>query len=138
MCITGNFALSLMVDPSVVAPVLSQPSLPADLGPSYRRALHVGDDELVALKKRVDDGVEVLGLRFTHDKNVPDERFSRLRDELGDGFCGVDIDSGPGNAHGLGKDAHSVVTRHLVDEDGHPTQHALHQVLSFFRSKLMP
>src|SRR4051812_45868930 len=28
MCFTGNFALAMMVDPVVVAPVLSQPSLP--------------------------------------------------------------------------------------------------------------
>jgi len=30
MCFTGNFALSMMLEPSVIAPVLAQPSLPLD------------------------------------------------------------------------------------------------------------
>lgn len=30
MCFTGNFALTMMLEPAVLAPVLSQPSLPLD------------------------------------------------------------------------------------------------------------
>ena len=32
MCFTGGFALAMMVDPSVAAPVLAQPSLPFCVG----------------------------------------------------------------------------------------------------------
>ena len=79
----------------------------------------------------------VLGLRFTGDPVVPAERFARLREELGDRFVGVEIDSSPGNPHGNPKAAHSVLTEHLVDEPGHPTRDALEQVLDLFRTRLL-
>jgi dienelactone hydrolase len=136
MCFTGNFALAMMVDDAVAAPVLSQPSLPFPIGAERRRGLHVSDEELVAIKKRVAGGCSVLGLRFTRDPAVPAERFARLREELGDGFEGIEIDSSPGNAHGVPRNAHSVLTTHLVDEAGHPTRAALERTLAFFRERL--
>src|SRR4051812_48606641 len=42
MCFTGNFALSMMLEPSVRAPVLCQPSLPLD-DPA---GLNIAPDEL--------------------------------------------------------------------------------------------
>ena len=57
--------------------------------------------------------------------------------ELGDGFIGVEIDSSKGNAWGIPRIAHSVLTEHLVDEPGHPTRDALDQVLDFFRDRLI-
>ena len=78
----------------------------------------------------------MLGLRFTGDKLVPAERFETLRRELGDAFVAVEIDSRPGNAHGIPSNAHSVLTEHLVDEPGHPTRDALDRVLTLFRDKL--
>jgi dienelactone hydrolase len=64
------------------------------------------------------------------------DRFERLREELGDRFIGIEIDSSPGNPYGLPPSAHSVVTRHLVDEPGHPTRIALDRVIAFFRERL--
>ena len=55
----------------------------------------------------------------------------------GDGFIGIEIDSSEGNEWGNPKNAHSVVTEHLVDEPGHPTHAALTQVLEFFRERLL-
>lgn len=136
MCLTGNFALALMVDESVMAPVLSQPSLPFPLGKARRSALHLSDADLNLVKQRAANGVGVLGLRFTHDPLCPPERFDRLRDELGEGFEGISIDSAPGNPYGHPRDAHSVLTRHLIDEAGQPTRAALDRVLSFFRERL--
>ena len=139
MCLTGNFALSLMVDEAVMAPVLSQPSLPFPLSADHRRALHLSDADLEVVKKRARQGCGVLGLRFTADPLCPPERFERLRQELGeDGFEGIEIDSGPGNPHGYGRTAHSVVTTELVDDAGHPTQQALQRVLALFRERLKP
>ena len=138
MCLTGNFALSLMVDESVMAPVLSQPSLPFGVSAAHRAAIHVSPSDLEVVKKRASEGCGVLALRFSGDPMCPDERFERLREELGEGLETIEIDSSPGNPHNIQKMAHSVVTTDLVDEDGHPTQVALHRVLDVFRERLKP
>lgn len=136
MCLTGNFALALMVDKCVMAPVLSQPSLPVLPTKAQRCALHLSDDDLATVKRRAGNGVPVLGLRFTHDPLCPPERFQRLREELGPNFEGIEIDSSRGNPFGHPRDAHSVLTRHLIDQEGQPTQAALHRVLAFFHQQL--
>lgn len=136
MCLTGNFALALMMEPALMAPVLSQPSLPFPLGRARREALHVTPEQLACVKKRASEGVGVLGLRFSHDPMCPPERFETLRRELGAGFEGIEIDSGPGNPNGLTRMAHSVVTTELVDEQGHPTREALDRVLALFEERL--
>ncbi len=137
MCLTGNFALALMVDPSVLAPVLSQPSLPFPLTAAHRAALHLSNAELVEVRRRTREGCGVLGLRFTADPMCPAARFATLRRELGDGFEGIEIDSSPGNPHGIPRSAHSVLTTHLVDAEGHPTRAALDRVLALFRERLL-
>jgi dienelactone hydrolase len=136
MCLTGNFALSLMVDPVVMAPVLSQPSLPFPIGSARRAGLHLSDQDLAVVKERAAAGAGVLGLRFTGDPLCPPERFRRLRDELGGGFEGIEIDSSRGNARGIASTAHSVVTQDLIDEEGHPTRAALDRVIGFFKERL--
>jgi dienelactone hydrolase len=136
MCLTGNFALALMVDPVLMAPVLSQPSLPLPITKDRRAGLHLSDADLAVVKRRAAAGVSVLGLRFTDDPMCPPERFARLRQELGDGFEGIEIDSSPGNPHGIKGSAHSVVTADLVDREGHPTRQALDRVLAFFKERL--
>jgi dienelactone hydrolase len=137
MCMTGGFALAMMVDDSVLAPVLSQPSLPFPVSKRHRRDLGISAADLEVVKKRAAGGVGVLGLRFTGDIACPSERFERLRQELGDAFVGVEIDSSPGNPHGIRKRAHSVLTEDFVDEPGHPTRDALDRVLDLFRTRLL-
>jgi dienelactone hydrolase len=136
MCFTGGFALAMMADAPVVAPVLSQPSLPFSLG--TRRAADVGCSaaELTAVKEKVAGGAQVLGLRFTNDPAVKPARFETLRRELGDGFLAVELDSSPGNPYGHRTGAHSVLTEDLVDRAGSPTLAALGQVLGFLAAKL--
>ncbi len=136
MCLTGNFALSLMLDECMMAPVLSQPSLPFPFGAERRAAIHVGDEDLVRIKQRSE--VPVLGLRFTADPICQRERFETLRRELGERFEAIEIDSSPGNAGGIPRTAHSVVTKDLVDEDGHPTAQARDRVIAFFQERLQP
>jgi dienelactone hydrolase len=138
MCFTGGFALAMMVDDRLIAPVLSQPSLPFPVGGKRKRDLGISDGDLARVKERAAAGQCVLGLRFTNDIAVPKERFQRLREELGDRFLAVEIDSSPGNAAGIVKNAHSVLTEHLVDEPGHPTREALDRVLAFYRERLLP
>jgi dienelactone hydrolase len=137
MCMTGGFGLAMMVDDAVLAPVLSQPSLPFPISRRHKRDLGISDADLARVKHRASAGVEVLGLRFTCDRLAPAERFARLRSELGDAFVGVEIDSSPGNPHGIRKLAHSVLTEDLVDEPDHPTRQALDRVLDLFRRRLL-
>jgi dienelactone hydrolase len=136
MCFTGGFALGMMVDDTMLAPVLSQPSLPFPLSPSRRRAVGISDADLARVKERAAQGACLMGLRFTADVAVPDARFDTLRRELGDAFIAVEIDSSKGNAHGIPRSAHSVLTEHFVDEPGHPTRDALDRVLAFFTERL--
>jgi dienelactone hydrolase len=77
-----------------------------------------------------------MGLRFTGDKSAPAQRFARLREELGDNFIGVEIDSSEGNPWGYRRAAHSVLTADYSDAPGSPTRQALEDVLTFFTSKL--
>ncbi|HEV2360819.1 MAG TPA: dienelactone hydrolase family protein [Acidimicrobiales bacterium] len=136
MCLTGGFALAMMVDDVVLAPVLSQPSLPAGLNASFRSDLGISDGDLARVKERCAGGQQVLGLRFTGDTLSPPDRFERLRGELGDAFIGVEIDSSKGNPDGYRTAAHSVLTEDLKDDDGSASKGALDQVIGFFREKL--
>jgi dienelactone hydrolase len=136
MCFTGGFALAMMVDDVVLAPVLSQPSLPFPVSKKHRADIGITDADLARVKERTAAGTCLLGLRFTNDPFCFEERFATLRRELGDKFIAVEIDSAPGNPNGHSKQAHSVLTEHLVDEPGTPTRAALDQTLTFFREKL--
>ena len=136
MCFTGGFALGMMVDETMQAPVLSQPSLPFPLGAQHKAAVGLSDADLERVKERAAGGACLLGLRFTQDPAVPPARFETLRQELGDNFIAVEIDSSPGNAYGFKRSAHSVLTLEFVDEPGHPTRDALDRVLAFFDERL--
>ncbi len=137
MCVTGNFALSLLLDKSVIAPVLSQPSLPVTQTAKGRRGLHISKVDLDKVKQRMDsEDLTLLGLRFSNDILCAGERFDRLREEFGERFDSVEIDSSSGNEHGIQLLAHSVLTNDLVDAEGHPTRQALDKVLAFLAQRL--
>jgi dienelactone hydrolase len=137
MCLTGGFALAMSVDETVVAPVLSQPGLPMPLGAKRKAALGIADDDLAKVKRRVDAGLCVMGLRFSGDPTSPAERFATLRRELGKNFIGVEIDSSEGNPWGYRKGAHSVLTEDYSDAEGSPTRQALEDVMAFLASRLL-
>ncbi|HVA07804.1 MAG TPA: dienelactone hydrolase family protein [Acidimicrobiales bacterium] len=136
MCFTGGFALAMMVDDIMLAPVLSQPSLPFPITKKHKADIGISDADLARVKERTADGACLLGLRFTNDPFCFEERFATLRRELGDAFIAVELDSAPGNPYSHPKNAHSVLTEHLQDRDGTPTRAALDQTLTFFRERL--
>jgi dienelactone hydrolase len=135
MCLTGGFGLAMMLDDAVVAPVLSQPALPFPIGAARKASTGLSDSELARVAERAADGCPVLGLRFTADPAVPGERFTTLREALGDNFVDVEITS-PDPVHDIGRLAHSVLTEDLQDKTGHPTHDALNQVLDFLATRL--
>jgi len=121
MCFSGGFALGMMVDGHVAAPVLSQPSLPFAVGRNRSADINLTAHDLTEVKRRVADGCQVLGLRFDQDRLVGN-RFDTLRQHLGDGFIAVEYPSAK-------KTDHSVLTEQRV-EDG------VQRVLAFLREKL--
>lgn len=136
MCFTGGFGLAMMADPSVIAPVLSQPSVPLG-GPKAKRDLGMSDATLEVVKARVAAGCPVMGLRFTNDGFVPAERFEQLRTELGDAFIAVEITS-PDPTWDIGAKAHSVITEEVDhDRPDHPATRAFHRVLDFLAERLL-
>jgi dienelactone hydrolase len=136
MCLTGGFALALAVDPAIVAPAMSQPSLPLPTNARRRRALGLSDDDYEIVKRRAADNLCVMGLRFSGDAKSPGDRFVRLREDLGENFIGVEIDSSAGNPWGYPKNAHSVLTENYSDVEGSPTRVALEDLLDFFSTRL--
>ena len=136
-CFTGGFALAAAVDDSVLAPVLSQPSLPLPLTPRHKRDPGLSEEELTIVEKRAaDEGLCALGLRFSQDWMAPGERFSTLKQRLGDAFEVIEIDSRKGNPHGFGKSAHSVLTQEVREVDGHPAYEARKRVVEFLTERL--
>jgi dienelactone hydrolase len=139
MCFTGGFALAAAVDDSVLAPVLSQPSVPFPITPAQRRDPGLSESELqVVIDRTKNDGLCAIGLRFTGDRMVPGERFATLRQRLGDAFEVIEIDSSPGNEHGIGRMAHSVLTDQLREQEGHPAFEARNRVVEFLKQRLSP
>ena len=138
MCMTGSFALAMALEPAVLAPVMSQPALPAGLTARRRAAVGLDDGELARVKARTSQGLRLLGLRFSNDRGCPAERFATLRREFGDSFEGIEVDSSPGNPFGIAESAHCVLTVDLVDTPGHPTRQALERTIEFIGERLRP
>lgn len=139
MCFTGNFALSMMLEPAMLAPVLAQPSLPLD-GPED---LESPAEELAAVRERLErDDLTVLAYRFEGDRICQAARFAAYAQALGDRFVARTLPDSAANADVSPFFAayvpypHSVVTQHLIDRAGEPTTLARDEILAFFRDRL--
>ena len=136
LCVTGGFALSMAVDPILLAPVLGEPSMP----PLNHAALDISPAGLACVKQRTrEEGLTVIGYRFEGDTLSRGVRFETLRTELGAAFIGTELPDASGNPAGMrsqGKPPHSVFTGDLIDAPGEPTRAALDEVIAFFRKKL--
>lgn len=136
-CFTGGFALAAAVDDSVLAPVLSQPSLPMPLTPKQRRDPGLSEGELKIIERRAaDEGLCAMGLRFSEDVMSPGDRFTTLKTRLGDAFEVIEIDSSRGNPHGFSRMAHSVLTDPMCEVDGNPVYEARKRVVEFLTQRL--
>lgn len=126
MCFSGGFALAMMVDDIMVAPVLSQPSMPFPIGRKGKQRgadLNLSPDDALVVAKRAAEGCQVLGLRFTEDRAVG-TRFDTLRTMLGESFLAVELPS-------TKKTDHSVLTEQRDEA-------SVEKVLAFFAEKLKP
>ena len=118
MCFTGGFALAMMVDAPVEAPVLAQPAVPFPVGARRKAEVNLSPSDFAEVKRRAAQGCPVLGLKYEDDAAIG-TRFDTLRRELGDAFIAVEL---PGSGH-------STLTEHRSDE-------AVSRVLAFFTERL--
>lgn len=140
MCFTGNFALSMMLEPAMLAPVLCQPSLPFD-DPG---GIEMAPSELQAVRERLArEDLRVLAYRFEGDKFCRAQRFAAYAEALGDRFVArvlpdkaANPDVPPFFAQHV-TTPHSVVTAHLIDAAGEPTRAARDEILAFFVRRLV-
>ena len=120
MCFTGGFALAMMVDESVAAPVVAQPAVPFAVTKSRGADLNLSPADTEAVVARAAAGCQVLGLRYRNDR-ATGTRFDTLEDLLGENFIGVEFE---------GK-GHATLTEHRQQE-------GVDRVLAFFQEKLQP
>jgi dienelactone hydrolase len=139
MCFTGNFALTMMLEPAMLAPVLSQPALPLN-DPA---GLEIAPEDIKAVRDRLErEDLTVMAYRFAGDRFCTAERFAAYAQALGERFIGrvladsaANTDVAPFFAQRVGC-PHSVVTAHLIDEAGQPTIAARDEILAFFAQRL--
>ncbi len=139
MCFTGNFALSMMLESSVLAPVLSQPSLPLnDPG-----GIEIAPEEIDEVSARLErENLTVLAYRFEGDQFCQAQRFAAYGRALGGRFIGRVLPDSAANKdvppffEKFVSTPHSVVTAHLIDDAGQPTIAARDEILAFFAERL--
>ena len=135
MCMTGNFALTLALDPWVVAPVTSQPGIPGST-PFRNRddGLQMNDMERQTLAGR---DVDVMGLRFAGDTLCRAARFEAIQGVIGDErFQQHVIADEHRNPNGMLKHPHSVLTGDLIDDDDSVTKQKLVDVIEFLKERI--
>lgn len=130
MCFTGGFALAMMTEPSVVAPVLSQPSLPFAIGAQRSAGIDASPAEVSCAKQRMhDEDLSMIGLRFKTDKMVPEARFATYRTTFAGRFEAIELECSDAAPTPWWQPPHSVLTVHMR-EDG-PTKAAEQRVIAF-------
>lgn len=139
MCFTGNFALTMMLEPSMLAPVLSQPSSPM----GDPAGIEIARDEIESIRQRLErEDLSVLAYRFEGDQFCTAQRFAAYSEALGERFVGRVLPDDAANSDVAPFFAryvacpHSVVTAHLIDEAGQPTIAARDEILAFFVRRL--
>ena len=140
MCFTGNFALTMVLEPVVIAPVVAQPSLPME-APG---GLDMSAEELDQARARLErDDLTVLAYRFEGDAHCRAERFAAYQQGLGPRFIGHVLPDSAANPapppffRDVVRTPHSVLTAHLIDQEGQPTIQARDEVIAFLRSRLV-
>ncbi len=126
MCLTGNFAITLIGDNSVLAAIASQPAMPF----FKQGALHMSQTEIAISRQALEAKGPMYVLRFEDDPLSTVEKSECIHRTFNDdGHERVKEIVIPGKGH-------SVLTLNFVDEAGHPTREALNNVLAYFAENL--
>jgi dienelactone hydrolase len=133
MCITGNFAMSMMVEPAVRAPVLCEPSVP----PNNQRGIHASPADIAFVRERLErEDLSIKAYRFQGDPVCKAARFEAYAAALGPRFEGEALPDSAAKVVPFRKHPHSVVTTHLIDETGSLTRRKVDEIIAFFKLRL--
>ena len=128
MCLTGNFAIQLIGDESVLAAVASQPAMPF----FKQGSLHMSPADIEQSRQALDSKGPMRLLRFDNDPLCTAAKSACLHKAFNDdGAHRIREITLPGKGH-------SVLTLDFVDEAGHPTREALNNVIDYFTHQLKP
>ena len=148
MCLTGAFAIPLVIDPEVVAAVAAQPSVP--LSPLFTlfgmqagsglAQLNVSVDQIAAARARLDAGeARLLAVRCRADRICPPQKLQTLRDEFPVGLEVREYGEA-GDRNRLGDRPHATFTKEYRLEpqasDDHHSRQAFRDLLDFFERHL--
>jgi dienelactone hydrolase len=149
MCLTGAFAIPLVLNPKVTAAVAAQPSIScsllfASLGirePDKMRALNVSEEEIVEARRRLESGTaHLLAVRCRPDRICPAEKLERLRELFPVGLETREYYE-PGDRNSLGQRPHATFTKEFrlvpnLERDrapaDYPARRAFADLVSFF------
>lgn len=148
MCLTGAFAIPLILDRRVSAAVAAQPSVPLSLlfaafgryGGAAAQALNVGDQDIRAARVRLQTGeAQLLAVRCRADRICPPEKIERLQREFPVGLT-VRQYGAPQWRNALGARPHALFTKeYRVAPEGerqHPSREAFADLLGFLHRHL--
>ena len=125
MCLTGNFAISLMADDAVLAGVASQPSLPI----FDQKALHMSPADVQEVRAKLDRAGPMKAYRYECDKLCTAEKFDAIRAAFNDDKERVELGTIPGPGH-------SVLTIDFADDEGNPRHDKFDEIVAYFRARL--
>jgi len=125
MCLTGNFAISLMAEDSVLAGYASQPSLPLH----KQNSLHLSEDDILKIRTKLDRVGPMYCGRFIGDKLCAKQKFDLLERRFNDDAERLILHRLPGKGH-------SILTLDFVDDAGDPTSQALAEIMTYFDTQL--
>jgi hypothetical protein len=135
MCLTGAFAIPLIIDPRVVAGVVAQPSVPL-----WSSQLNVSDSEIACARARLDAGeAHLLAVRCRPDPICPRAKIERLQREFP---VGLELREyvEPGERNCLGERPHATYTREYRIAPDAPADHysrrAFADLVAFFDKHL--
>jgi hypothetical protein len=144
MCLTGAFAIPLIIDPRVTAAVAAQPSVPISplyvaLGVGNRRslgALNVAANDIAAARARLASGdARLFTLRCRADRICPHAKMERLRAEFPVGLEVREYGE-PDDRNAVGERPHATFTKEyrLVPDAAaeHHSRRAFTDLLAFF------
>jgi dienelactone hydrolase len=148
MCLTGAFAISLIIEPIVIAAVAAQPSVPfslpyAKFGLGHGRwmdELNVSNQDIRQAKDRLDRGAaHLFACRFRADRICPAAKLQRLEAEFD---CGLEThEYGTTDfRNSSGERPHATFTKEYrlaaSASEQHPSMRAFFDLVTFFNRHL--